>query len=271
MEKKVIRGTVNGKKLAEESFAEIADLDNAVLRFDSRLKANDVIYWDAMAFYTTEEFIGQGPLKGGQQVDWSKVQPARAIDAGSFVSNLTPHPRLLVHDWAQMREKTKSGYLPQMWYRNLKKSADLALQTPPVTRVVNSRGNILESARSARDRLLALAFVYNIEGDRAYLDKAYAEMLAYGEWEDWSGFTSTLVTAEILSGYAYAYDWLHDDLTAEQRQKIIDIVKAKGLPDFIYCIEGQPSGTNLQGIDLPSAVCARATGVRVGSMLVTRT
>ncbi len=244
LEKLTLRASVNGKSLGEEKITSITDFTNAVLRFDSRLGGGDVIYWDAMAFYTTDEYIAKGPLLGNQKIKWEEVKPDKALSADSFVNNLTAHPRLLVHNWEEMRGKTDADFLSRKWYQNLKNSADQALKTPPTSRVVNSRGNVLESARSARDRLLALAFVYNIEGDRAYLDKAYEEMLAYGEWVDWSGFVSTLVTAEILSGYAYAYDWLHDDLSTEQRQKIIEIVKAKGLPDFIYCIEGQPSGTN---------------------------
>ena len=91
---------------------------------------------------------------------------------------------------------------------------------------------------------MALSFVYNITGDKRYLDKAYAEMIEYGTWPDWSGFTSTLVTAEILQGYAYCYDWLYDDLTAEQKNAIIEIVKRQALPDFIYAYNGQISNTH---------------------------
>ncbi len=244
MENMVVSGTINGKKFDDMAIKAISDLSSVVLRFDSSLAIGDVIYWDAMAFYTTDEFKFEGPLKGNQEIVWENVVPSKELSSASFVNNTTAHPRLFVHNWDEMRAKLDDNYMTQQWYANIKLAADSALKTQPTGYVINSRGNVLESAREARNRIASLAFVYKITGDKQYLDKAYEEMLSYGEWPDWSGFVSTLVTAEILQGYAYTYDWLHDDLTPEQRQTIIDIVHSQALPDFIYGLEGQISNTS---------------------------
>ncbi len=243
-EKMLISGDVNGYPFKNQAIQAISNTDNVVLRFNANLPGGDVIYWDAMTVYTTDAYSVQGPLMGNQEIYWDNVKPEQALSENSFVNNLKKHPRVFVHDWDVIREKTDADVMTRKWYANLKSSADSALRTSPTAYKINSRGNVLESARSARNRIMALAFVYKITEDSKYLDRAYEEMLIYGEWPDWSGFVSTLVTAEILQGYAYCYDWLHDDLTAEQRQSIIDIVHKHALPDFIYGLEGQHSNTS---------------------------
>ncbi len=242
-DKNVIDADINGVAL-EQSKIEVQNKDSFRLLLCGTINPNEVIYVDGIAHYTMQEVKIEGPLLGNQEIYWDNVKPSKELSSASFVNNVTAHPRLFVHNWDEMRDKIDDNYMTKQWYNNIKQQADGALTTKPVDRIVNSRGNVLESARSARNRIAPLAFMYKITGEKKYLDKAYEEMLAYGEWEDWSGFTSTLVTAEILQGYAYAYDWLHDDLTPEQRQAIIDIVHDKALPDFIYAYNGQISNTN---------------------------
>ncbi len=228
--------SLNDTQLSSKQINPIVNRESVSLWFAAGLKPGDVVYLDNVAVYTQEDYKFTGIIRGSREVVWENVLPSAPISEESYTSNLKAHPRIFVRDWDEMREKINASYETRMWYANLKKNADVYL-TKDVAYTVNSRGNILESAREAEKHLQALAFVYKIEGDRSYLDKAYANMVAYGNWPDWSGFVSSLVTAEIQFGYACAYDWLYDDLTAEQKTAIRDIVKKHGLPEFIYNYE----------------------------------
>lgn len=213
------------------------------LRIGASVDALKVVYADNLSFYTTDSFtaILNGANNG---IAYQNVKPQNALGENSFVYNLKDHPRLFVRDWDAMRQRVTENEMTQMWYANIKASADSALTSKMTTYSVNNRGNILESARKARDRLLTLAFTYGVTQDEKYLNRAYEEMLEYGTWSDWSGFNSSLVTAEIMMGYAYAYDWLYDGLTQGQKQEISEIVKKHALPDFIHNYEGVRTSTN---------------------------
>ncbi len=182
-------------------------------------------------------------LAGNEQIHWDAVVPEKPLSDASYVRNLKPkHPRIFVRDWEEVIAKIETSHETKMWYANIKAAADNALVTPPLVPEFNGgaeTGYITNtSADSARDRLQALAFVYNITKDKKYADRAYEEMLEYSKWPNWAGFQAVLITAEMAQGYACCYDWLYDVLTAEQKQTILDILKDLALPGFLYNYEG---------------------------------
>jgi len=242
-EDRTYKTTADGKVVARNMDIKMGLPSTAQLRFmTSNLTPGTGVYIDDIVVTTTDKLASDwGPLAGNNQVDFSKVKPEKELGPDSFVNNLKDHPRVFVRDWDEMRAKVNATYETRQWYGNLKKAADQALASGSQPYKVNNRGNVLESARSGRDRIQALAFVYNITGDKRYLDKAYQEMVDMGNWPDWSGFSSALVTAEILQGYAACYDWLYYDLTAEQKQTLIEIMKKHAFTPFIYHYEDATS------------------------------
>ncbi len=234
---------VSGKVTDRNKEIKMGTPSSAQLRFmTSNLAPGTGVYIDDIVVTTTDKLANDwGPLAGNNQVDFSKVKPEKELGEDSFVNNLKQHPRIFIRDWDEMRTKIDATYETRRWYANIKKTADQALNSATTKHVVSASGNVLESARTGRDRIQALAFVYKITGDKRYLDKAYKEMVEMGDWPDWSAFISDLVTAEILQGYACCYDWLYDDLTAEQKQTIVDILKKKAIPTFIYHYEDASS------------------------------
>ena len=102
-------------------------------------------------------------LTPNNTVNWDNVKPNKALSDDSFVNNLVSHPRIFVSDWDEIVTKINSSDIATKWYQKLKTTADNALVSGAPERVVNSRGNVLESARAGRDNLQALAFVYNVE------------------------------------------------------------------------------------------------------------
>ena len=231
----------------KEENIELALSDNsaAQIRFgvSSGFGVGTGVYYDDLKIWAMveeqEETNETSPLMGNKQVDWEKVIPEKMpTDESSFVNNLDSHPRVFVRDWDEIKAKVSSTYETKQWYDAIKKKADEALATDTTKHVVNDRGNVLESARTGRDRIQALAFMYKVTGDKRYFDDAYQEMVDMGNWPDWSAFTSDLVTAELLQGYAAAYDWLYDDLTPEQRTTLVDIMKKQALAMYVYHYEG---------------------------------
>ena len=230
--------SVNGGKTSEVAIKEITDRENDVhLRFVSQIDAGEIVYIDSTTLYTNEDYTFDGILLGDGQVAWENVKPKKPISEKSYVSNLTPHPRVLVHDWNEMRSRVHLSPETEKWYENIKTYADACLTDGMAKYAINSRGNILASTREAQGRLMCLSFMYKMTGEQKYFDRAVLEMREYGTWPDWSGFVSTLVTAEAIFGYACMYDWLYDDLTATQKREMVDIVKKLGLPDFMYDYE----------------------------------
>lgn len=207
------------------------------------------VYFDDIKISSTVMVEADQILTPNNTVNWDNVKPTEALSDGSYVNNLVSHPRIFVSEWEEIVEKISATTEATKWYANLKQAADGYLAPGAPERVVNSRGNVLESAREGRDHLQALAFVYKVEKQKGntdadkYLEEAYAEMIEMGEWEDWSGFVSYLVTAELMFGYACAYDWLYDELTEVQRAEIIDIVKEQSLTALVYNYEGVVTST----------------------------
>ena len=244
--------TVNGTEITQNATCTPSEPSKLSIRLGNSGKVQGSgQYYDNIKIYGTRIVDMTNPLLGEQQIAWDRVRPSEdkinadgTLTDASFVKNLTSHPRIFVSSWDDIREKIDSCEETKRWYESVKADADLYLNTPAATRTVNNRGNVLESARGGKQRLVALAFVYGITGESKYLEKAYAEMIEMGQWEDWSEFNSYLVTAELMFGYACAYDWLYDGLDDTQKAELFTIVQNHGLRDLVYNYEGVKTGSS---------------------------
>ncbi len=243
---------VDGVQSGEATALEIPEgTEDIEFRFSGgTLKPGTGVYFDDVKIGTEVLVDVDQILTPNDTVNWDNVKPTEALSDESFVNNMIDHPRIFVSAWNEIIDKINTIPEAARWYSNLKLAADNYLVPGAPERVVNSRGNVLESARAGRDHLQALAFVYKVEKQKGtidadkYLEEAYAEMIEMGAWEDWSGFKSYLVTAELMFGYACAYDWLYDDLTEVQRTEIFEIVREKALTALVYNYEGVATSTN---------------------------
>lgn len=59
-----------------------------------------------------------------------------------------------------------------------------------------------------------------------------AELENVGGWPNW-GANAYLCTAHILMAFALCYDWLYNNLTAEEKSKIVAWICAKGLQEAV--------------------------------------
>ena len=65
-------------------------------------------------------------------------------------------------------------------------------------------------------RVYTLALLYRLDGDQRYAERAWQELEAAAQFQDWNP-RHFLDTAEMTHAFAIGYDWLYDVWTPEQR------------------------------------------------------
>ncbi len=134
------------------------------------------------------------------------------------------HPRLLVNaeGLAEIRHKITLGraYNPVlcdisdcvMYYANLyvSKPTDLSYKLDA------SGKRLLDVSRSALLQLGSFAYAYNMTGDKKYLNRAKEIIAQICSFPDWHP-SHFLDTAEMTLAAAFAYDWLYNALSLEER------------------------------------------------------
>lgn len=132
------------------------------------------------------------------------------------------HPQLFFSssDIASLRTKAMGSH--SSIYSTIKNKADALLsQSVPTEPVSPSFDNFADPAKN----LLALALVYTIENNPAYLNKARDYMAAFAGWTNWGDGNylggRDLGFAHMLMFNAFAFDWLYNDLSVSDRAAIL--------------------------------------------------
>lgn len=143
------------------------------------------------------------------------------LDATWLSHHLKPtHPRLLVDEdtFESIRALSLEDENLQTWLTDLRAEADAAIMVPPAVRVMEGR-RMLSVSRQALQRLLALSFVYRLDGNERHLDRAKEELNAVLAFDDWNP-SHYLDTAEMSLAVCLADDWLNDALPDQLRHEI---------------------------------------------------
>lgn len=112
-------------------------------------------------------------------------------------------------------------------FAELKRNAESILAEPPAQhKLVGPR--MLDQSRAALRRISTLAGLYRLTGDRRYFERARSEMLAAASFPDWSP-AHFLDLAEMTAAMGLGYDWLHAELSPEDRLEIRTAILDKGL------------------------------------------
>ncbi|HOF86684.1 MAG TPA: hypothetical protein PLZ36_01095, partial [Armatimonadota bacterium] len=99
-------------------------------------------------------------------------------------------------------------------------------------------------ARRAQTRVVTLLVRYGMTGDRRYRDAALDYLRDMAGWEYWSWITwrdgisdpdaiFDLSYGENSATLALAYDWLADELTADERARIVETARARALRPYL--------------------------------------
>jgi hypothetical protein len=148
----------------------------------------------------------------------------------SQLERLPPHPRLLANAarWAALREQIKVDPTSRDFAAAILRSADALVTAKPVDYTPARQGEPLAANISgATRRIVTLAAAYRLTGDSRYAVAARDVMLPLAAlaWPT----RHFLDTAIGCHGLALGYDWLHDALTAAERDVIANKIRDAAL------------------------------------------
>ncbi|PIL31738.1 hypothetical protein GSI_06442 [Ganoderma sinense ZZ0214-1] len=177
------------------------------------------------ALFTTPTFKASSSSSSGWPSD--PFQPANP----SVTQVRTDRPRLIApaYKWAALPSLiAKDPYL-KYWNETIFGNATAYYDLPVVQYFMDGDSGILDNAREVKMRVKAFAYVYRMTNDTKWVDRAFKELqnaagngtTAFGpDGNDKWNPTHFLDTAEFSAAFGYAYDWLYDILTDEQKSQI---------------------------------------------------
>ena len=177
---------------------------------------------DGLEFQFTDK-----PYRPTVKVQKYVKEPAKQ----DFLTKLRPkHPRLILldEDLPRIKEFVTTDPHGKTWYENAKRRAEGLYRRPVREHVLPDGRRLLSVSRDVRDRLYHWGFMYRMEGDRKWLDRAWQEMAAVVQFKDWNPY-HYLDTAEMMHALGIGYDWLYNDLTEQQRKTIREGLWQHGL------------------------------------------
>lgn len=150
--------------------------------------------------------------------------------------NNLSHPRIILNENLLTNLKNNINTYPQMrkWYEGIKKRADKVMKGSKLS----YKPPLVSIGQEARNRIPDLAFVYLVDGDEKYANRAVEEMLNISEFPDFDPFYA-LGTAELNLALGIGYDWLYHYMTPEQKQKIKTALVEKGLKTVLEDYTGE--------------------------------
>ena len=136
-----------------------------------------------------------------------------------------PHPRLLMLKGEEPQVPPESMFARADSV--IVAFSDAVLSQPVVTRKMTGR-RLLGTSREALKRIFWLGYTYRTRGGEAYARKAIDEMLAISAFSDWNP-AHFLDVGEMTMAAAIGYDWLYDEMTADERATVARAIIDKGL------------------------------------------
>ncbi|KAI0361394.1 hypothetical protein OH77DRAFT_1443806 [Trametes cingulata] len=140
----------------------------------------------------------------------------------------TDRPRLIApsYKWQALPALIKNDPYMKFWNDTIFGNATAYFDLPVVQYFMDGDSGILDNAREIKMRIKAFAYVYRMTNDTKWVDRAYKELQnavsdSFGPSGDqkWNP-THFLDTAEFTAAFGYAYDWLYDAWTDDQKNEI---------------------------------------------------
>jgi Heparinase II/III-like protein len=164
---------------------------------------------------------------------------APACKAEGPLGTLKPqHPRLLFtdHDLPVIRRAIHSDAYAKRQYQELLARGEALLVTPPDKfEISGPEHTLLTVARDLEDRIITLAALYRITGDRRFATRATQEMLSAASYPNWFPW-HFLDTAEATTALGIGYDWLYSTLSPQDRKTIREAIVTKSIDPWLALI-----------------------------------
>ena len=139
------------------------------------------------------------------------------------------HPRLIAtdKDLLSVKNSIKRDPVAKKLFDTLQSKAAAMLTEAPAKFQSGNEESLVQS-RAAFKRITTLAGIYRLTQDHRYFERARQEMLAVSALPNWYP-EHFLTVAEMLTGLSIGYDWLYNELSADDRQTIKNAIVKNGL------------------------------------------
>ena len=177
-------------------------------------------------------------------------------DITSSIEASSAHPRLLF-DRSDLPEIKRRVTLPifRPTVKRLVERAEWQLTAPPLIPSITKRGapdprgenKGLQCARRLQGRVLTYCMAFTLTSQKKYRDAAVAELMhAINDWRIWVDTAHQppfdLMNGEICLTFGLAWDWLYNDLTAQERQQLREGVERRGLSAYLQSAHSATPG-----------------------------
>ncbi|GAB4181666.1 MAG: hypothetical protein Fur0032_22820 [Terrimicrobiaceae bacterium] len=141
------------------------------------------------------------------------------------------HPRLLMLDAdldALKADYATGGQPTTRCVDALMIEAETLLKQP-VLQYPGPDDDVLDQSRALMRRAYLLGFMHRWTGDARYAERLWLDLEAAATQPTWRPHVQFLTTAEMLHGFAIAYDWVHAYWTEDRRRLLRNAMVEKGL------------------------------------------
>jgi hypothetical protein len=142
------------------------------------------------------------------------------------VRNLPAHPRLFADAVRLTALKAQNDAVSRQLVALLRHEAERHLTAPSI--VYPADGFLFGPMREVQGRILTLAMMYRLSGERRYFERARQELSLLAALPEWRP-SHFLDVGEGALAAGVGLDWLYDDLTPDDREKIAGAIARNAL------------------------------------------
>ena len=177
-------------------------------------------------------FLFSATALAAPKAPWTQLSPPHpqyrdfSLSAPQLITQLKDkqHPRLILTE-ARLQE-VKDKIASQDWAKQLHDeiyAEAVALTQKPVPPLNDRYWQDWKAFSDAEGNLMRLALMCRLHGEARFLERAKSELLALARLDSWKGQYLEMIGRGLV-GMALGYDWLYNELSAEERQ----IIEAAG-------------------------------------------
>jgi len=143
---------------------------------------------------------------------------ATEVDALFGARSEGKHPRILADadKFAEIRQRIQTDDYMKVLYARLYAYGLEQLNEPVSIYEIPDGVRLLSVSRTASGRIMWMAMLFQLSGERRFADRAIAEMLAVSGFNDWHP-DHYLDVGQMAYGVGIGYDWLYHYMTEDQR------------------------------------------------------
>jgi len=165
--------------------------------------------------------------------------PQMTLPEKLLASLKSGHPRLHATkaDFEALKGRITTDETLKKWYDAVKTSGDRILGEEPSIYIIPDGLRLLSTSRRVVNRMFTLGFLYQMEGDKKYAERAWKELEAVSKFPDWNP-KHFLDVGEMTNAFGIAYDWMYDYWNTDQKNIIKSAIIEKGLCRAMMAYEG---------------------------------